>query len=1127
QTDGGDNTNGGVIPFNGGGGAGMFQMDTVGPDHVPVVNDAVTGGHTSAAGGRDYQFNLVAEFEADPQPPSDISLIAAELFPGIPTGTSLGNFETTDPNTSDTHNYELIANPGNIFALNGASLQTAGTIGNPGTEYQIRVRSTDPENLSIEKNFTLTVAAAAPPANLSFSTSTVNAGSIPGSAVGQFSVTDPNSGDSHTYSLVAGDGDSDNGLLTVDANWLGLGQAIPEGRTKISFRIRVADLSGLSIESSFSLAVSDPSLRLNEYLASNGNFARDEDGEFSDWIEIFNEQAAPANLNGWFLTDDSDNLTKWQFPNNSIPANGYLVVFASGKNRSSAAGELHTSFQLSSSGEYIALVKPDGVTIASQFLRKPQYSDVAYGITSAGNGEGYLSPPTPGAANGEAYAFGENTVAFSHPRGFYDSEFQLTLSATSAGSTIRYTTDGSIPTATHGTVYNTPITIAPDSSSTTRGTRRIRAFAVNNSAPPGDVATHTYLFVNGANAPGTDGIVSQSGLRTQIRNHATYGPLMDDALLALPAISIIGSNPGSGERETSIEFFSPDASEPGFQIDCGIKVVGGHSVGSPKNNFRLYFRSQYGEPNLKYPLFEDQRFSIGATDVFDRLNLRSGSHDTFFWLGNQSNPPAGSRRGDACMLRNRWICDMQFLMGNESLRGRFTHVFLNGRYHGQYQIMELPNHDYLASYLGGEDTDYHFTNGASASKTGSDHGGGDTWAQNWNQIKRSASTSWEAAQSYIDVENLADYMLLSFYAGNTWDWNPNQNWMAGGPKTPGAGGWKFFSWDCDIILQGVDHNNLGKNVPDGLFSLMMSRQPDFKVLFRDRVYKHCFNGGVLTPSVPQAIMDHWEQEINLSIIAETARWQPASPASAPWDRDGEWKSELRHYRNTWFPRRTNILLQQLRARGWYPLDAPEFAQRGGAVPPGYRPQISAAPGDKIYVTTDGSDPRLPGGDINPNAVLLTPGAGTSTVTVIEKESVWRYLDDGSNQGTAWRSTGFNDTAWEENQAELGYGDNNENTVVSYGPDIANKFITTYFRKAFDVADASSITALGIELLRDDGAAVYINGIEVWRDNLPEVGTIDYRTQASASLRGTDESAFISKLDVTPTVLVDGTNVIAV
>lgn len=142
---------------------------------------------------------------------------------------------------------------------------------------------------------------------------------------------------------------------------------------------------------------------------------------------------------------------------------------------------------------------------------------------------------------------------------------------------------------------------------------------------------------------------------------------------------------------------------------------------------------------------------------------------------------------------------------------------------------------------------------------------------------------------------------------------------------------------------------------------------------------------------------------------------------------------------------------------------------------------------------------------------------------------WKYLDDGTNQGTAWRSPGFDDLAWLSGAAELGYGDGDEATVVNCGPTAplcnSNNHITTYFRHSFEVADTSAYNSIKLRLLRDDGAVVYLNGTEAFRTNMPG-GTITYTTPASLGVGGADETVF-HEAAMDPALLVNGTNVLAV
>jgi len=150
-------------------------------------------------------------------------------------------------------------------------------------------------------------------------------------------------------------------------------------------------------------------------------------------------------------------------------------------------------------------------------------------------------------------------------------------------------------------------------------------------------------------------------------------------------------------------------------------------------------------------------------------------------------------------------------------------------------------------------------------------------------------------------------------------------------------------------------------------------------------------------------------------------------------------------------------------------------------------------------------------------------AAAGSDPLVGQGSVWRYLDDGSNPGTAWRDPIFDDSSWFSGKAELGYGDNDEATLVGYGPNASSRYITTYFRYSFSVVDASMYTALRLQLLRDDGAVLYLNGAEIIRSNMP-TGVITYTTRASTN--ASDEDAFL-EFDVPPSLLHSGANIVAV
>ncbi len=161
----------------------------------------------------------------------------------------------------------------------------------------------------------------------------------------------------------------------------------------------------------------------------------------------------------------------------------------------------------------------------------------------------------------------------------------------------------------------------------------------------------------------------------------------------------------------------------------------------------------------------------------------------------------------------------------------------------------------------------------------------------------------------------------------------------------------------------------------------------------------------------------------------------------------------------------------------------------------------------------------------PSSTFSSTALAAFTDSLVTTNAVWKYLDNGTNQGTTWNTPTFNDAAWASGAAQLGYGDGDEATVVSYGSSSTAKYITTYFRKSFSVTNLSSYNFLKMQLMRDDGAVVYINGTEVFRSNMP-TGTITYTSVATAAVAGTDESAWFSA-DLNTSSIINGTNVIAV
>ncbi len=851
--------------------------------------------------------------------------------------------------------------------------------------------------------------------------------------------------------------------------------------------------------------------QLAEFLADNEagvNALQDEDGDISDWIELRNPNAFTLDVGGRFLTDDPTDLKKWPLPVVQIPAGGFLVIFASSKDRRDPRAQLHTNFKLSAGGDYLALVERDGTSALQQFPSDypatkafpKQIRDSSYGLGRDGK-VGYMRPPTPGATNGPAFPGFVADTRFSHDRGFYDTNFAVAIATATSGATIRYTTDRTAPTATRGLIYTAPVPITT--------TTVLRAAAFKDDFAPTDVDTQTYIFPTN--------IINSTVMRRSITTNAVYQSQMRDALLDLPSVSLVTTTAinGTAEAKTSFEWVRPDG-EKGIQANCGVRHFGGAYTDFAKKNFRIYFRSEFGPPKLKYPLFAGHEHGLAAAEEFDQLELRSGSHDMEmrgFYLSN--------------------ICtdDTLLEMGQLNPHGRFVHLYINGVYWGVYHLRERWGAAMHQHYLGGSATNYESINGNLNVGGWSDGTVYDGDGSTWRHVK-SLRSDYKAVKPWLDVAQFTDYMLMFLFGGS------EDEYRCVGPNVPGSG-FKFYlndadGWFCvpnycaagDRTARGAPGKLTGDG-PGSLFSMLFKEgDPDYRTLLADRIYRALANGGALTTARNIARLSNRTEELQLAFLAESARWNYLTPAAWATRRDSVLK--------TWLPSRTAGALSQFRTAGFYPsLGAPLLNQQGGLVTNGFPVRFPGPPGATIWFTLDGSDPRLPGGAVAPGALGYNTGA--STETPIPLGSRWRWFTGASGLGasdiveshpswsaTNWKHPDFADGAWKEGPAQLGYGEGDEATVIPFGA-ATNKWVSSYFRHRFTLADPENIKVLNLSLRRDDGAIVYLNGREAARTSI-RAGKVTATTPGDSP---SDDGQSLHELPIDPSLLRAGVNVVAV
>ena len=546
-------------------------------------------------------------------------------------------------------------------------------------------------------------------------------------------------------------------------------------------------------------------LVINEIVAANISGLTDEFGDAEDWIEIYNHGNAAVDLAGWSLSDSPEEPSRWIFPTVIVPGGGYLIVYASGKDRRNATGtnRLHTSFQLSASGEFLGLYNADSARVlVSSF--SPSYpeqrNDTSYGTDANGNAR-YFGTPTPGAANGLSTITGVvEPVHFSSTRGFYTQPINLILTCPTPGAQIRYTTDGSVPSLTNGVPYSNPIFISR------RAHIRAGAFRVN--LLPSVVTTHSFLydftaaqrtvpFINIVTA--TNNLIGRSGIIGM-----GGGSRAGDGLFVTNNPATDFHNPSmhgiAWERPVSVEYILLRRTTPDFKLTpaCASKVATGSGparLPTSKFSFRLYFRSDYGAGELELPRSSPSPPSLPSTNSSSAPVSTSRSIP---FIRDESHPPPLPRHGTGRGTSAAWPSSSSTAAPTPTTRSSspFTtppsasprnswQSHLGG---GPEWDVVAPNFAVSASGLGvidGDRNDFNnlMTNFWSGSARAADHQPGRLRTR--LQAPRSRRTSWITR------------MLNAYVAMGDW---PANNWRAARERSTNGALWRYVAWDCEWAM---------------------------------------------------------------------------------------------------------------------------------------------------------------------------------------------------------------------------------------------------------------------------------------------------------------------------------------
>jgi hypothetical protein len=787
--------------------------------------------------------------------------------------------------------------------------------------------------------------------------------------------------------------------------------------------------------------------------------------------------------------------------------------------------------------------------------------------------EAYFKTPTPGAANTEAYHPPTPVVTASEPRGYKREPFSVTLECPDPAAAIRYTLDGSVPEAT-SPLYTAPLSVSR--------TTTLRAAVVDPATVRQNVTTVTWLFLEDILEQGATPPTGWPANR-QVNNHVMeYGVrreivTSDGARLrqgltnAIPSLSLVTDlahlfnaqrgiyvNPGNDgiawERPVSVELINPlQGGEAGFQIDAGLRIRGAYSrsSGNPKHALRLFFRSTYGEGRLRFPLFGDE----GAAE-FDKVDLRTSQN--YSWAFENST-------GET-FVRETFSRDSQRDLGMPYTRSRYYHLYLNGQYWGLYQTQERGDADFAESYLGGNSDDWDCikTSQPGYTTTASDgtfdafyalhnlaitQGFTGAYRDNYWRARgrNSDGTPNPAYPVYLDEDNLIVYMLVAYYTGDPdspvsiWGGFPNNMYGLFNRVTPDGFQWLRHDAEHSLGAHGgypvtADTTGAGASFTSrnqfnpATLHQRLCQHPEYRRRFADLVQRHLYGDGALTPANAQQRFRSRMDEIDLAIIGESARWGRGKT------RDATWLPACNGVLNNYLAQRRDIVIGQFRQRGWFPsLDAPLYSVMNTEVVPGQTVRLAGT--STFYYTTDGSDPRLPEGGINPAATVVAATNGpTGPRTLVARGATWRYFDVGRQPSAdgphTWRDPEFTDAAWPQGPAILGFpGSATVNPVATrtrrYADGVSGPQVTTtYLRHTFTPDSTEGGDSLLVEVLRDDGLVVYLNGVEILRDNM-HPGVPAYDTYSTGVVSSPDQNTYSTRAVEVGDLLRVGANTLAV
>lgn len=796
-------------------------------------------------------------------------------------------------------------------------------------------------------------------------------------------------------------------------------------------------------------------LVINEFMAANSSTINDPDfDESADWIELYNASNEEVDLTNHFLTDNLSEPNKWAFPAGTfIASHGFLMIWADGKNIG-----LHTSFKLSAEGEEIGLFDQN-LHPVNTIIYPLQKTNISYGRYLDGGASWYwFSNASPGYSNNDSKPY--EGITYYEPRfsvkgGFYHSELSLDL--TSTGGEIHYTLDGSAPTLADP-IYTQSIIIDQTSF--------VRARVFQSQLIPGPVITQSYFF--------NDSFEERELPVVSLVTHPEYFWSVDSGIY-------VQDFKPEWEYPLNIELFENDGNNRAvFNEKAGVKVNGRLSWQLPQKMLGIYFRNEYDQNSLDYPMFNDRERSS-----YNEIILRAAGSD---WSQTLFRDGLGQE-----------IAQDYTSIPHQGFRPCM--VFINGEYLGIHNIRSRVDGDFIESNYEMEADTYDLIENDGNVDEGSEEQYLEMDALFHTDL--SIENNFQALANLVDLEIFTNYWISEIWAAN-FSWGHNINLW----KPHEAGKWQFIFADLDRIF--IDpHLSINEfTVPLGDDYYDYGRYW-LESIFQNDNYAHFFvqrfNDQIYTAFHPQrihAIIDEFANTIDQEIPYHVEKWSGSTSNYGDGIESEEaWEEEIAVLKE-FALERTPFMMHDLQAyfdmgpirnliTACDPVDGGNIFINNFLIPssPCQGPYFE----DMAFQLSAQAKPGF----------QFQGWSATINKKLIQLEEVWKYHDLGEDLGSSWKETAYDDSSWSAGAAELGYGDGDESTVISYGSDEQDKHITTYFRNTFEYYGPQQSLKAMIKLRRDDGAIVYLNGQEMIRSNMPE-GDIHYDTRALNNISGNAE-----------------------